>query len=105
MNTIIYKISKNLNNLLEKLEDIKEISISFAMDEKKLIDLINQVRPEIIFLNVNKIPSLFDTIFLEGTNLKIYTIDDSLASLELHDYKNDDLIQLKNNDFMLFFDE
>ncbi len=105
MNTIIYKISKNLKNLLEKLEDVKEISISFAMDEKNLIDLIGQLKPEVIFLNENEIPSLLDTIILESTKLKLYTIDDSLSSLKLQDYKNDDLVQLKNNELMLFFDE
>ena len=75
MNILIFDLHDNLNQLLTKLEKIKNISIFFAFDETELSTMIKQIQPEILFVKSGSIdPFLYN--FLKEKNMKIYSIDD-----------------------------
>jgi len=88
MNVIIYNPSRNLNQLIQKLEYIDGISIFFVLNEKEFINITNRFKPDMIFSNGTRKLSVFLKLQEINANLEIYLVDDLHSNLKLYDYKN-----------------
>ncbi|MCD4818031.1 MAG: hypothetical protein K8S23_05025 [Candidatus Cloacimonetes bacterium] len=95
MNILIYYIKHKLLDLILQLQNIKDVSIFFALNETEFFDNLERYHPKLIFIDANSKKTLLQKFSDKNLKINIYAIDESLQKLNFFDLSNHNEMELE----------
>ena len=95
MNVLIYELQSKLQDLVEQLRVVKDISIYFAFNDQEFKEVTANFHPHIIFVNNIVEKSMFKYDLENNRDMSIYLVDESFPKLRITEFPTHKKMSLK----------
>ena len=94
MNVTIHELHNKLLDMVGEFQKTQNSSIYFAFNDRKFVDITNNIQPNVTFVNRNSENSIAVKNLVINQHMDIYCIDESLLQLMITEFPTNEEISI-----------